>query len=405
MKIAVIGAGPAGIYLSLFLKKCSGKVFLYEKNSKVGKKLKITGGGRMNLGNNKFSVNCFTSQEKNTLRNIFKNPHSKRIFSLFNEIDTKYKSEDNRLVLKSEDAIEEVKRLENLLVKQKNLELVTNTEVKEVTTKNDFFIINGKKFDFVVITTGSQVRIGEKITKNKAYTLPSSLGHNITETEPALCPLITKKDLFKGLEGISLECSLRNPKRKQKTTGNILFTHQGISGPAVLDFTVNELEEEIELNFLPNDTEEKMRNRILENRKGKVSLKKILAEYLPKRIIIWQLKIANIDEDKIIANLGKTEQNSLLNNLYRFKIQNPKKAPVQASWTMRGGVDLQEINPSTLESKIHKNLFFAGEILDITGLCGGFNISFAMLSAKIVSDAIFLSMNKNHPNHPPVVSL
>lgn len=388
MKIAVIGSGSAGIYTALFLKDFFDDVVLFEKDKKIGKKLKITGGGRMNLGNKRFSDKCFVSSEKNILKNIFKNPHAKDVLSLFKEIGTEYKWEENRAILSSEDGAKEVNRLEKLLGRQENLTLCKNTEIKAIQAKNGYFLVNSEKFDFVVITSGSQVRIGEKLSEQEAYILPYSLGHTLTKIEPALCPLILENCLFQGLEGLSLECCLRNPENKEKITGNVLFTHQGLSGPAVLDFTMYELENEIELNFMPNFAENDFKIKIEKDRKGKVLLKKFLSQYLPKKMVLWQMGKSGIEADKIIANLSKNEAKDLIQNIYHLKIKNPKKSPVQFGWTVRGGVVLKEINPATLESKVHKNLFFAGEILDITGLCGGFNISFAMLSAKIVSEAI-----------------
>ncbi len=388
MKIAIIGAGTAGIYTSLMLRDFFGEIVLFEKENEIGKKLKITGGGKMNIGNKKFSKEKFVSNEPNLLKNIYKNPFSKDVLKLFKKTGTQYKFQGNRVILKSENAVAEVKRLESLLKKQENLKLKKNTKVEKIKAERSNFLIKDEKFDFVVIASGSRVKIGKPNSEEKSYKIPSSLGHSTTKIKPALCPIILQKNIFAGLEGISLVCQILNPKAKINSTGKIIFTHQGLSGPAVLDFTVHDLEKEILINFLPNLTEESFKKELKAKRQGRGFIKKFLAKSLPKKLVTWVLEQSKIKKDKIIANLSKDEEKELMHNLYRFTIKNPKKAPIQAGWTVRGGISLKEIQPATMESKLHNNLFFAGEILDVTGLCGGFNISFAMLSAKIVSDAI-----------------
>lgn len=388
MKIAIIGAGPAGIYTALMLKDFEGEIDLYEKKERIGQKLSVTGGGKMNIGNQNFSVEKFISNEKNILKNIFKNPASKNVLELFEKIGTKYKWSRDRAILDSEDAPQEIKRLEYLLNKQENLELYLNTQISKITPKADKFLIDKKVYDYVVITSGSPVDLGKSISIKEAYKVPLGLGHTLTEIEPALCPIIAPHTPFEGLEGLSLECELKNASDKKVSKGNLIFTHQGISGPVVLDFTINDLDKDLLLNFLPNLSEIQFKQKIESGRKGKVFLKTFLSELLPKRLVLWILNQSKIQNDKIIAELKKEDLKILVQNLYSFKLKDSTKSPLESGWTVRGGINLQEVSPATLESKLHKNLFFAGEILDVTGLCGGFNISFAMLSAKIVSDAI-----------------
>lgn len=395
MKIAIIGAGPAGIYTSLFLRNFSGTIDLFEKNPNIGTKLKLTGGGRMNLSNRNFSVQHFFSNEPNLLKNIFKNPASKQILSLFELIGTKYKYETERIILDSEDATNEVKRLFNLLNSQKNLTLHLNQTISQIQTINSKFKILNQLYDIVILTSGSQVNFGQPL--QNPYILATSLGHNLTELFPALCAIQIPQNPFQDLAGINLDVKISQSKSREHF-GKLLFTHQGISGPVVLNFTIHSLSTSINLNFLPN-LEQKDFQKLIENkRKGKNQLKTFLSEFLPKRFVIWVMEKSDIPQNQNIADLSKATLERLLRYIYLFQVQEPQKASPQSSWTMRGGVDLKEVNPATLESKLHSNLFLGGEMLDITGLCGGYNLSFAILSAKIISDAIFNLHGKNSQN-------
>lgn len=384
MKIAIIGAGPAGIYTALFLKDFSGSLTLFEKNPQIGVKLKLTGGGRMNLANRNFSEKCYFSNSPNLLKNIFKNPASQQILKLFEIIGTEYKWEEDRAILVSENAELEVKRLTALLNQQKNLKLKLNQTITHIKKQHQQFQINGEIFDYIILTCGSQINFGKA---TQPYLLATELNHTLTQITPALCPLKLPHNPFTSLAGISLDITLSQPKT-QSITNKLLFTHQGLSGPVILDFTVNDLAEKLEINFLPKLSETDFTQQLEIKRKGKNYLKTWLNELLPKRFVLWLMEQIQLPTEKIIADLNKTEVQILKTNLYHFILKNPEKTDFNSSWTIRGGIPLTEINPANLESKIHPQLYFGGEILDVTGLCGGYNLSFAILSAKIISDAI-----------------
>ncbi len=378
MNIAIIGAGPAGIFTSIFLRDLNCSIDLYEKNGEIGKKLKLTGGGKMNISNKNFSVESFVSEEKNILRNIFKNPLANKVLSFFDEIGIDYVYEADRAILKTQDARIEVGRLYDKLYRQKNLSLICDFEVTDIKKLKNKFIINDKEYDVVVISPGSRV----------SYEYIEKLGHSITDIKPALCPIITNDDVFYGLEGISIECAIKVLGSKKYYEGNMIFTGQGISGPIVLDATINEIDEGIEINFLPHSNKESFCKQIDTMRNSKVMLKNLLTQFLPKRLALWHLSILNINENINISSLRKSDLNLLVKNIFTYSLKNIRKTDIKTGWTVRGGIPLNEIIPVSLESKLHKRLYFAGEVLDVTGLCGGYNISFACLSAKIVSESI-----------------
>lgn len=385
-KVAIIGAGPAGIYTALFLDNTNLQIDLYEKNNEIGKKLSITGGGRMNLANKNFSAQCFYSHEKNILKNIFKKRYENGVLGLFDKLGTQYIWEEDKAFLASGSAKLEVDRLHKMLEKKERVQIFLNEEVDQIETKDEKFLLKKQIYDYVIITSGGVVSLdGEN---KKAYKLPLQVGHEITETSPALCPLVSSKNIFYGLEGLSLKCKLSTPEKSWSASGDLIFTHLGISGPAVLDFSLGYESGNIFINFLPNISPEDFRKIIDENRQGKILLKTFLARFFSRRFTLWQMNLIKIPNDKIIANLKKEELKKILKNIFCFEINGFKKADFVSSWTSKGGVKLNKLSYGSLESKLHKNLFFAGEVLDVTGLCGGFNISFAILSAKIISENI-----------------
>lgn len=387
-KVAIIGAGPAGIYTALFLDNQNFQVDLYEKNKNIGAKLTITGGGKMNLGNKNFSEKRFYSAEKNILRNIFKKPYAKNVMQFFDELGVKYKWDGDRAILLSESAKSEVDRLNKKLINQKNLNLFLGHEIKKIEKSGDYFIFNEQIYDVLILCCGGRVCIGNNCKRNNGYELASQFGHKVAKISPALCPLIFSDNFFSDLIGLSMHCKLTDMTKKESLVGDLIFTHTGISGPVVLDFSLVYEGGRLEINFLPEINEADFKKCIEKNRQGKVKLKKILNEFFPKRFAFWQLDFAEIETNQIIADLKKDKLKKLLSNIFRFQIDKANKDDFKSSWTSRGGVDLREIKYSSLESRLHDNLFFAGEILDITGLCGGFNISFAMLSARIIAENI-----------------
>lgn len=395
MKIAIIGAGPAGIYTALLLRNFFGEIHLYEKNSEIGEKLKLTGGGRMNLFNQDFSVDKFYSSQKNILQKIFKSPFSRDILSFFDDIETEYFSEGKRIILKSQNAKKEVQRLFEMLKNQENVKVFLDFEVKNIYKKNDKFEINNFDYDFVVISSGGMVDLQNNIDQSNVYAIAKKIGHQIVSPAPALCSIIFELKFLQKIAGTSFLGELSSCESKQKVKGDIMITHQGISGPAVLDFSLLLDSSNFYINFLPEIDELAFIDQLTQKRNGKNSLRKFLWKYLPKRLADWHLDKINFSFSSNIADLKKEQQKTLIKNIFRFEIQNAKKANFKSSWTTKGGVDLREVQTNSLESKICQNLFFTGEILDVTGFCGGYNIGFAMLSAKMVSESL-AQKAKNH---------
>ena len=401
-KIAIIGAGPAGIYAAAFLKNFDGEVHLFEQNINLGEKLRFTGGGRMNITNKKFGVDQFFSSNKNLLKNLFKAPVFKQREKLFKDLGVKYKWEGDRAILSSENAVKEVDRMRDLLAQQKNLVSHLNSRVLEARKQDDRFLLEyiydnsyrQEFFDVVVLACGGMFRIKDVIEKEKIYKLPLLFGHTITDLRPVLCPIFLEFNPFGKLAGISVKAKISDLGAKISVEDHLLFTHRGISGPAGLDFTALYEKGPVEINFLPDVSLKIFEKEFNKMRKGKHVVRSYLKKLFPERVADFFLNTSGIALDMCGADLPKENFKNLSKTIFHFELKDFKFFGYKHAWTTKGGVPLGEVNVSTLESKLQEDLYFAGEILDVNGLCGGYNISFACISAKIVSSAILAPARK-----------
>lgn len=377
--IAVIGGGPAGIMAAIASGKTSN-VILLEKNSSLGKKLLLTGGGRCNITNNKPPKKLLTFfDEKNFLKTSFYTFTNEDLFDLF---DFGFIEEDNNRVFpESEKSIDVLKGLEKHL---DNVEVRLNYEVKKIT---DNFIINDEiKAKKVIIATGG-VTYPQTGCSIDNYSLTEE---PLTKIKYGLSPLITKEDLS-GIAGITLnnvECSYK----KSKVKGNVLISHVGLTGPGIIDLSSRiskdidydildddyDLSCEMNIDLMPDFTREELKNKFNEDFqiKGKTQIKNYLKNLLTNNFIEYFLNRINITPDTQLSRINKKSKNRLVENLKRFTLEIVDFNRDLAKVTI-GGIELENINPKTMESKITPNLYFAGEILDLDGPTGGYNLKIA----------------------------
>ena len=377
--IAVIGGGPAGIMAAIASGKTSN-VILLEKNSSLGKKLLLTGGGRCNITNNKPPKKLLTFfDEKNFLKTSFYTFTNEDLFDLF---DFGFIEEDNNRVFpESEKSIDVLKGLEKHL---DNVEVRLNYEVKKIT---DNFIINDEiKAKKVIIATGG-VTYPQTGCSIDNYLLTEE---PLTKIKYGLSPLITKEDLS-GIAGITLnnvECSYK----KSKVKGNVLISHVGLTGPGIIDLSSRiskdidydildddyDLSCEINIDLTPDFSHEELKNKFNEDFqiKGKTQIKNYLKNLLTNNFIEYFLNRINIAPDTQLSRINKKSKNRLVENLKRFTLEIVDFNRDLAKVTI-GGIELENINPKTMESKITPNLYFAGEILDLDGPTGGYNLKIA----------------------------
>lgn len=379
-EIAVIGGGPAGIMAAIAASKNSSSVILLEKNPSLGRKLLITGGGRCNITNSKPIKKLLNSySQKNFLKHSFYSLTNEDLLSLFDlEFITE---EDNRVFPKSGKSSD---ILEGLTYYLKDVSISYNFEV---TSISDDFVINDKlKAEKIIIATGG-ITYPQTGCDIKNYSLTSQ---PLTDIKYGLVPLITKKDLS-DIAGVTLYDVVISYK-KSKVTGNVLFSHVGLTGPGIINLS-NEISEGISYNLLENEPEidleiaidlcpELSRDDLASKfnkdfqAKGKTMIKNYLKLFLTNSFIEYFLKETKIEPETQLSRINKKSKNRLIEKLKHFAFEitgfNDKLSKVTI-----GGVDLKNINPKTMESKLTPNLYFAGETLDLHGPTGGYNLKIA----------------------------
>lgn len=385
MKIAIIGAGPSGMMCALSASK-NYQIDLYEKNEKVGKKLFITGKGRCNLTN--------YSDEEDFLDNIVTNKNFMyssiytlspiRTKELFESYSLELKVErGNRVFPKSDKSSDVIKTYEKKL-REHGVNILLNTKVNSIYKNNNTFIINNKfKYDKVVIATGGKSYPLTGSTGD-GYIFGKRFGHTITPLKPALTGLILKNNFDLAgltLKNINLSAFINN-KLIVEEFGEMLFTHRGISGPVVLSISskINKFDDfELYLDLKPALSKDKLDNRMLRDFEKFINknITNALVKLLPKDLIKYILLQANIDSEKKVNQITKKERLMLVKSIKEFKLDFSNFESIDRAIVTSGGINVKEIDPSTFESKLIKNLYFIGEVIDIDALTGGYNIQMA----------------------------
>ena len=390
MKVIIIGGGPAGMLAAIKSRKEKNQVTIIEKNKILGKKMLITGKGRCNITSGVDMSEFIKNVPSNGkfLYSSFKNFTNKDILKLLN-IPVKLER-GNRYFPVSDKAKDVVDALEKEL---SDIEIVTNTSATEIITKNNEAIgVKTNKGDFfadkIILATGGKSYPLTGSTGD-GYEMAKKLGHTITQIKPALVPLVAKKESkiqCQQMQGLSLRNVglklFNNNKLIYEDFGEMLFTHYGVTGPIILSASSHLVRQElknprIEIDLKPALTDEKLDERILrdfETEKNK-EFRNSLDQLLPQKMIPVILEILQIN--KKVNEVKKVERQKLVRTLKHFSIEIEGFRDISEAIITSGGINVKEINPKTMESKLIKNLYFAGEIIDVDAYTGGFNLQIA----------------------------
>ncbi|PIU42703.1 MAG: aminoacetone oxidase family FAD-binding enzyme [Parcubacteria group bacterium CG07_land_8_20_14_0_80_35_11] len=391
--VAVVGAGPAGMIAAGRAAELGAKVILVEKNKKPGRKLLLTGKGRCNITNAEFNLRKLVENYGGKGRFLF---HAfsafgpRDVIAFFEKLGLKTKTERGKRVFPFSDKSEDVlKTLIKYLVKNK-ANIVYDSEIIGVNYQNH-------KIKKLILKDG-EIKATNYIfcTGGKSYPLTGStgdgfrwakdLGHHIKELSPALVPIKTKESWVKELQGLSLknvEISIfQKGKKKSSEFGECLFTHFGLSGPIILDISkkVGEFlrngEVKISLDLKPALDFAKLDGRVQRDFKKyqNKSFKNCLTDLLPHKLIPIIVKFSNIDPEKKANSITREERHNLVKLLKNLEMTAGGLLGFDSAIVTSGGIYLEEIDDKTMKSKIINNLFFAGEIIDIDGPSGGFNL-------------------------------
>lgn len=394
-KVIVVGAGAAGLMAAGKAGENGHQVHLYEKNDRLGKKILITGKGRCNVTN--------YSDIDNFLNNIPGNPYflysafygldSYGTIDFFNKLGLETKVErGNRVFPVSDKAADVVSALERYIRKNK-VKLHLNSPVKGIEVKDGLAV--GIKTaggvveaDAVIVCTGGLSYPGTGSTGD-GYKFAKDCGHKVTKLYPSLVPLRTKENWCSEVMGLSLKniaISIKNNKGKElyKDFGEMLFTHFGVSGPVILSASrhlLGKFDEGLKLyiDLKPALDEKTLDSRILRDFEKYINkdFSNALGDLLPQKLIPVVIRLSGIDNEKKVHDITKEERKRLVSVIKGLELNITGTTGYNEAVITSGGIDVDEINPSTMESKLIKNLYFAGEVLDCDAYTGGYNLQIA----------------------------
>lgn len=405
-RLVIIGAGASGLFAASQLKNIDLEVIIVEKNNKTGKKLAITGKGRCNLTNHEDISNFF--DKINTNKDFLYSS-----FYTFTNIDTEnfftskgldlVVERGNRVFPKSQKASDVVDLLNREII-CKNIKILLNKNVQSIKKENNKFLI---KFlddyieaDYIIIATGGMSYPTTGSTGD-GFRFAKFFGHKIVDPKPALVPIEITNDFIKDLIGISLKnvnlTYYKNNKKVISEFGEMLFTHFGISGPIVLKICNYVNKGYFLLDLKPYFTEEELDKKILsifEKEKNKDLINGIKS-LTTLRIIPTLIYLSKIDPNKKIHQITKEERKRLVYFLKNLRLDVKGLRDIKEGIITKGGVCTDEIDPSTMESKLINNLFFIGEVIDVDANTGGYNLQIAFSTAYLASLCIKERLNEN----------
>ncbi|MBU3803257.1 MAG: NAD(P)/FAD-dependent oxidoreductase [Candidatus Cellulosilyticum pullistercoris] len=393
----IIGAGPAGLFTAQALGKNKKSVLVLERNKRAGRKLLISGAGQCNFthaGPIEDFLECYHHQSKFIKKALFSFDNEKTM-KFFEEAGVPYQIFPNQKVfpksMKSEDIL-------NALLKAcqvGNVEILYNELVTHITTYDGIFTIetaSGTRYfsDHVVISTGgkSYAQLG---SDGKGYELAQQLGHTIINPKPALTDVRFHSNPYKEISGVSVkEVELtiwRDEKKVKAYVGDLLFTHRGISGPVIINSSRwMETGDLLTVNFLYPKTYEEIKNFFSEHLadRGKEEVITFLKQFkLPKNLVQMLCQQIDVDEHTPCSQINKKMRESIVTMLTKCPFKVDALGGFHIAMATAGGVHLKEVNPTTMESRKQKGLYFVGEVLDIDGITGGYNIQAAFSMANL----------------------
>ena len=394
-KVVVIGGGAAGMIAASTASSMGHEVTLLEKNERLGKKLLITGKGRCNITNNCDIEELIENIPTNGkfLYSSFYTFTNDQVIDMFNSLGVKTKTERGKRVFPESDKAKDVVVALEKQLKQNNVKVVMNALVDNIQVKNGAVkgvILKDKKIincDCVIIATGgmSYPRTG---STGDGYKFAKKLGHTIVKPIPSLIGLETIEDVCElnklSLRNVAIKLIDKKSKKIFEDFGEMEFNDSGIDGPIIKSASckMKSLENEtykILLDLKPALNEEVLDKRIQKDFK-KYTNKKFensLDDLLPKKLIPYVIQRSGIDKELVVHQISKEQRKNLVNLLKNMEFNIKKYRPIDEAIITSGGVKTNEINSSTMESKLVNGLYFAGEVIDVDGYTGGFNLQIA----------------------------
>lgn len=395
MKVVIVGSGPSGLASAIYAKKNNNEVIILERNNDICKKILLTGNGKCNYFNEKQDITHYHSSNDNLISNIITEKNLNDILVFFDELGIVPKIKNGYYYPYSNQA-SSVKQVLLSKINELGIKIIYNYLVTDIKKENDKFIINNDIIcDKLILSTGSKA-YPKTGSDGNGYNLVKNFNHNINKIMPALVKLKSDDKYLKELKGIRSDCKISIYKDNEfikSETGEIQLTDDAISGICVfnLSYLANKYIESknnvhILVNFIPFIDNKDELLKYLDDRCKKIKNKKMkeffdgLLNYKLSNVI---LKKSNINLDSYYKDLSKKEKETLVSNINSYDFNIISSYSYDNSQVCMGGVPLDEINLLTMESKKEKNLYIIGELLDVNGDCGGYNLTFAFITGML----------------------
>ena len=393
-EVVIIGGGASGLTAAITAARNGKDVTLIERNNKCGKKILITGNGRCNFWNTDVDLSHFHSSTPNLLKEFITDERKNSILKFFDSLGLTYKTKNGYYYPFSNQAF----TIENALLsecKKLNIKIINDITVEKII-KEDCFIINPNEENIkaknIIIATGSKAA-PKTGSDGLGYKLAKSLGHNIITPLPSLVQLKADEPYFKNWSGIRTDVKVNlliNHKYIKSETGEIQLTNYGLSGICIFNLSgeaakaLNQNKNVIiSINFIPFASNPKTFLQTLNKNSYHKTISELLEGILHYKLVDIVLKKAGLKRDLLLNTLTDNELNNLIKTLTDFQIEILDTHTLDHAQVCSGGIPLTEINSKTLESLKVKNLYFTGEIIDIDGDCGGYNLGWAWISGII----------------------
>ena len=394
--VIVVGGGAAGMMAAVFAARNGQNVQLLEKNEKLGKKLFITGKGRCNITNAADIEDLFTAVISNPkfLYSGFYSFTNQQVIDFFEELGVKTKIERGERVFPVSDHSSDVIAAFSRELKSLGVSVSLHTEVRELLCEQDkvcgVLLSNGKKMkaDAVIVATGG-ISYPSTGSTGDGYRFAKETGHRVTELLPSLVPMEVRQWYAKELQGLSLRnieiCITDGKKKLYEEFGEMLFTHYGVTGPVILSAssvvgkTLRKKELTLHIDLKPALSEEQLDKRILRefDANHNKQYKNSIDSLFPAKLKPIMIELSEIEPEKKVNEITKEERQRLVHLIKDFTMTLTGLRSYNEAIITKGGVSVKEIDPGTMESKKMKGLYFAGEVLDLDAVTGGYNLQIA----------------------------
>ncbi len=401
-KVAIIGGGASGLVAGIIALRKGADVTIYEKNAKLAKKILATGNGRCNVSNQDLSIKHFHGQDKDFIRQVLGKFPLQKCKEFFREIGVElFKKENGRYYPLSNQASSIANALSDEFQSLGGQIMLESAVTKIEKTKDGFEVFSqGKKalYEKVLLSSGSKAMVKDEL---KSYDFAKNFGHKISPTFASLVQLVCKEDT-KSVSGVKFEGALElraDGALMQKVFGDILLTNYGLSGSAVLDASrcANEAllkKQQVSikidcLSSMETQTIKKALNGFMKTQANR-DIPALLNGLINKKLALYILSRCLIPSHKKASEINKKELNAIAYTIKNLTFNLSESKGFDFAEVSAGGVETKDINPQDMRSKLVSNLYFSGEILDVDGDCGGYNLHWAWASGYVAGSAIAL---------------